>query len=117
MQPSDTQPPQKEKVGFWARLFGKKPKETLPTVPPHGSQTPSPQLGNDEPVSDSAVGASVDPTNTGTPVAGGDQAASNAGSPDVSTQVPSADPSVPPVAGQDVSQPPVGGSDEQKPVQ
>jgi hypothetical protein len=67
--------PKPEKVGFFARLFGKKPKSATSVVPPHGSQTPPPQLGNDsldasviagapttEPVAPSAVpGADVTP--------------------------------------------------------
>ncbi len=103
MQPSDSQPtppPQKEeKVGFWAKLFGKKPK--TPTMPPRESHTPAPQLGNDEPVvpgmppadPDSSVpGSTPEPTSA----------------PDSSTQVP---PVETPAA------PSVPGVDEQKPQQ
>lgn len=118
MQPSDTQPPKKEKVGFWARLFGKKPKETLPTVPPHGSQTPQPQLGNDEPVTDpTAPAATAEPNNLGVPTVGVDSSTPGVGVSDVPPQAPPVDPGVPPVAGQDVPQPPVGGTDGQRPVQ
>lgn len=100
MQPSDSQPPQKEeKVSFWAKLFGKKPK--TPVVPPHESQTPPPQLGNDEAVVPSAT-VDVPPVNTDN--VGGDTSGPSV--PDISTQVPpvnSGEPSVP-------------SSDEQKPL-
>ncbi len=102
MQPSDAQPPKKEeKVGFWAKLFGKKPKTDAPAVPPHGNNTPPPQLGNDEtaPVDPAAEKPAGDATVPG----------ATPGVPDTSTQVP---PATPPPA----TPPAEGGSDEQKPV-
>lgn len=95
MQPSDSQPPQKEeKVSFWAKLFGKKPK--TPTVPPRESLTPPPQLGNDTEVSAPPVpGAVPPPVDTGV------------------NQGPSAPDGTPPV---NPGAPDVPGWNEQKPL-
>ncbi len=103
MQPSDSQPtpqPQKEeKVSFWAKLFGKKPK--TPAVPPRESHTPAPQLGNDEPVTPGASPVDAGSVDSGT-------SPEPTSAPDTSTQVPPVDPGV---------ASPAPGSDEQKPQQ
>ncbi len=75
MQPSDTTPmPQPPKQGFFAKLFGKKPKGT-PLVPAHESQTPPPQLG-DSPSTD-VQGAPVSPVAPVAPTVGIDVTSPN----------------------------------------
>lgn len=86
MPPADNTnitPPEPPKQGFWAKLFGKKPKE--PEVPAqlHESQTPPPQL-------DTPTGSEVEPT----PVGGTDVTTPNGteGAPELSTPVPTVGP-------------------------
>ncbi len=64
MQPTNNTPtPPAPKQGFWAKLFGKKPKET-PT-PPQGSLAPPPQLNDPADATDPTAAVGADPTMPG----------------------------------------------------
>lgn len=99
MPPEDNNTPapeQPKKVGFWAKLFGK--KTAASSVPEHTSQTPPPQLDDAQAseVSDAVVAPSNESTSTSSEYA--------APAP-TSVEAPSSVSSFPPVAPFGESQP------------
>jgi hypothetical protein len=78
--------PKEQKVGFFAKLFGKKPQD--PVVPPaHESQTPPPQLSDTSAPDD---GSGSVPLASSTPAVGGD--VPSLSTPDISSSVPTVAP-------------------------